>query len=190
MKRILLVILTASLAIGTQSAQAQSRLTFTSSQDSLLGHGQVVDLTSTLYAFDDISPAGLGRFSLQIHTADFSDTWGITFAVPVGTGDFQVGRYDNAQKFPFQTAGHPGLNLYGPAAYSQLDGYFQVLSFQRTDGVITEASIGFYQHSTLGGTGNASEYGFLNYVAPVPEPATLILGGLGAALLLLFRRPK
>ena len=82
-----------------------------------------------------------------------ADTFWFLDFVPASGQTFAVGTYENAQRFPFQGAGHPGLSVDGDGrGCNTLTGRFQVLELTLgADGSVKSLAIDFEQHCE-GGT--------------------------------------
>ncbi|HXZ86892.1 MAG TPA: thrombospondin type 3 repeat-containing protein, partial [Myxococcota bacterium] len=78
---------------------------------------------------------------------DAGGFWILDFAPPAGQ-TFGVGTYENAQRFPFQAAGSPGLSVFGDGrGCNTLTGRFQVLELTlNSDGSVKTLAIDFEQH--------------------------------------------
>lgn len=82
--------------------------------------------------------------SVTLHTSDFWDT---DFAAP-DSAPLTPGIYNNAQRFPFQSLGVPGLNVDGAGRGCDiLTGRFGVLrAIYRPDGTVQNFAVDFEQH--------------------------------------------
>ena len=89
------------------------------------------------------------------------DGWTADFAGPT-TARLGVGDYENAQRYPFQPSGTPGLSVYGAGrGCNTLTGNFQVLkAVYNTSSVMQNFSANFEQHCE-GGT--PALFGWLRY---------------------------
>ena len=89
------------------------------------------------------------------------DGWTTDFAGPT-TARLARGDYQNAQRYPFQPAGTPGLSVYGDGrGCNTLTGNFQVLQAGYTSSSVLQSfSANFEQHCE-GGT--AALFGWLRY---------------------------
>ena len=110
------------------------------------------------FSFDDSS------------TTDFEDDeyWDLDFSAATGT-IFGVGDYEDAERNPFKSAGHPGLELSGDGRGSNsLTGDFQVLEAQfDDDGNVLKFAANFVQHNEGGVPALRGE---VRYNSTVPLP--------------------
>ena len=84
-----------------------------------------------------------------------------------------------AQRYLFEAAGHPGLDVSGDGRGSNtLTGSFQVLDVEFNNGTLTSFAANFIQHSE-GAT--PALYGEIRYnsTIPIPEPSGIALATLG-----------
>lgn len=196
-----LAILMSAVVLGSLSALAQGNISFTDQ-----GSGQLLSVDSgsgaTLIGGNSTNSAALGAGPGQVRVELFLGTNGnaVTFnADGTPSNMVLVGTVTNLSS---TAAGASGL-FNGGSPYllgSPFDGTFQVEYYYWA---IT-LNGNYSGHSTLGtayslatggnpvtatfGAGSPLVAGFT--LTPVPEPGTILLGGLGAAGLLLFRRRK
>ena len=79
------------------------------------------------------------------------DDWHAYFAAPAGQA-LRKKLYDNAERYPFQSVGHPGLDVYGDhRGCNTLSGGFQVNQIDRLAGA---RAIDFAQHCEGGDPGS------------------------------------
>ena len=81
--------------------------------------------------------------------ATTTNWWSFAFS-SLGLGQpLDVGRYDSAMRHPFETAGHPGLDISGRGhGCNTLSGWFEIESItgDADTGVVTELTATFEQH--------------------------------------------
>jgi K319-like protein len=102
--------------------------------------------TVTLNDFQALFTTGKLSFfgdGVSVNVAGLSSSWSLSFAAP--TGDtLQVGTYDDAQRYPFQTTNMPGLG-FGNCNTSA--GRFSILDLQENGGgQVTSFAADFEQH--------------------------------------------
>jgi hypothetical protein len=182
MKAILSVLVSLAWSLEC-TARADTLFFFTSSPTSWVGQGQTMTMSETNGYTVTVNLYG-NALEAQIHTASWSDWWWVDFQ-PADGAPFQTGLYLNAQRTPGQAAGHPGLTFVGEArGDDSVSGFFNVLEFSETNGVVTSAAINFTQYDET----NPSWWniGSLRYnsIVPVPEPSDVALTLLGSGLVI------
>jgi len=126
---------------------------------------------------------------------DGPGNWDIDLAAP-GGAPLTTGFYANAERFPFQETGNPGLDFSGNGAgYNMLNGYFNILELEfGPDGLASVLAVDLLQR----GENSTTEYDWasLRYnsdialtTAPVPLPASLWILTLALASLRMIGRP-
>ena len=137
-------------------------------------------------------------------TFDNGQNWSFDFAAPTydpatntNPGNLlQVGFYDQATRFPFNSPTRPGLNVSGNGrGNNTLGGWFNVLdiAYGPSDSILRFA-VDFRQFDESPSMTGPSLYGSLRFnsaipLNPVPEPAEYMMLGAGlAALLLVVKR--
>jgi hypothetical protein len=112
------------------------------------------------------------------------DFWFMDFAPPPGLG-FGPGTYELAQRYPYNTSGHPGLAVYGDGRGCNEDtGRFTVLEIQYgPDNTVAKLAVDFEQHcegaaSTL--FGGIRFNSAIAYVVP-PLPVATSIARVSAA---------
>jgi hypothetical protein len=104
-------------------------LTWRSPAGDFIGQGNPLSFSS------DDGDSSLRTLLFGVPVADVtlmggaSNSWTLDFAAPDGVA-LLPGMYMNAERFPFQSAGHPGLNVAGSGrGCNMLSGQFTVLEF-------------------------------------------------------------
>ncbi len=107
----------------------RSWLTWRSPPDDYIGQGRPLNFTA------DDGDATLGTLLFGVPAADVFfhgdafNSWTLDFAAPNGAV-LLPGAYLSAERFPFQSAGRPGLDVYGSGrGCNTLSGQFTVLEF-------------------------------------------------------------
>jgi hypothetical protein len=186
--------------VAPAASHAATALYFTSSQISFVGAGMTRIFTS-----GESSIEGSRIFNEGVDTNDIKfrvrtliapgnfELWQLDLLGPNNTLA-TVGYYPNAQRYPFATAGHPGLDFSGDGrGNGTLTGFFQVLQADFTSaGNLSAYAADFTQYDS--GNVRAWETGSIRFnsdipITFVPEPTTatlLLLGMLGCG----WRRPR
>jgi len=197
-----LFVLTTILALGTLGAFAQGNVNANNSgtvgivqvQDPNINGGVAVTAGKPATVAGFSSAVGPGQITVSLYAAaNGTSLANLEASSPIWTGKTSTSTLGSANgtfaagnplNLPTQ-AGFDGsapveFLLYGAGAGSTYTGW-------STMGVVTPQANGGTSSSPsiYGGTGITS---FV--LVPAPEPATIALGGLGAAALLLFRRRK
>jgi hypothetical protein len=148
--------------------------------------------TGDIYAYQPYYPDPYHIDSLSVNYWSFDKyTWlNIDFSTAALGVPLDVGTYENAERFPFNTLGHPGI-AYGNTGLADFvyNGSFEVLEITRnTSGAVTSFSANF-RISAL--TAGRVWYTLETPVTSVPEPGNLamLMAGLGL-LSVAVRRSK
>jgi hypothetical protein len=136
--------------IGAASARVLIRdpnvpvtaLAMSSQAGDYIGQGLQYLITLSDGTFTPTTSANVVTFSINN-----GDGWQSDFAGPT-TARLGVGNYQNAQRYPFQPAGTPGLSVYGDGrGCNTLTGNFQVLQAGYTaSNILRSFSANFEQH--------------------------------------------
>jgi hypothetical protein len=89
--------------------------------------------------------------------------WSFAFSSVQLGAPLAIGRYDNATRYPFETAGHPGLDVSGSGRGCNISsGWFQIFSIAGgpNNGSFTELTATFEQHCE---DGTAALRGCIHY---------------------------
>jgi hypothetical protein len=139
-----------SLLVPVAAAHADDSpgtLTLHSEPGDVVGRGQDYSYTRP---FDQVFPVGGFRGASTIN-ADIEalngDSWRLTFAAPTGQ-PIAPGEYTDAQRFPFQEAGRPGLSVDGNSiGCNTLTGSFTVLELEYgANNLVSRFHATFEQH--------------------------------------------
>lgn len=180
----------ASAALLSALAQALgqgSSFYFISSPQSVVGRGETMVATTTNgFTFSASMNANNG-VSLLISSA--TRTWNLDFAAP-DSATLAAGTYNNAQLWPSQGAGTPGMAFTAPGLVPlSIVGYFNVLNIQWGPGNTVQAfDADFLQYDNgLSSQWNQGSIRF-NAINPVPEPGVAVLAAAGLLALLVSQR--
>jgi hypothetical protein len=120
------------LAAGPAAAQITAQVTMHSETGDWVGQGQDYDYDTTGAVFSaqaqDRTGDGLADYvTVHLHTPGWSHWWNLTFATNQLGTNLVPGFYDSAQRAPFASPGHPGLDVSGDGRGSNtLTGRFTV----------------------------------------------------------------
>ena len=168
--------------LGTANATALIRdpnvtmnvLAMSSESADYIGQGLQYLITPSDGTFTPYARANVVRLSINN-----GDGWETDFAGP-GTTRLLAGEYLNAQRYPFQPAGTPGLSVYGDGrGCNTLTGNFDVLKASyNTAGVIQSFSANFEQHCE---GGVPALFGWVRYHTVLQEFSVANAGIQGAS---------
>lgn len=175
------------LALATSAFGQGSTFYFTSLMGSLVGQGQTVSVSEADgYSFSaTLNPNN----SISLVISSPVHTWNLSFAAP-DNAPLTVNTYNNAQLWPNQTAGSPGMAFTRPGVtLNSIIGYFNVQNVQYGPGNSIQAFDADFQQYDNGLSGNWSS-GSIRFIAanPVPEPGAAGLMGVGLLALLASQR--
>jgi hypothetical protein len=134
--------------VGSTSAFAgQNVLYYQSQAGDFIGQGAEVTLTAadgTFTIFPSVQNGTRARFV----AANLSLAWDLNVMAPIGTPLLLPGAYEDAQRWGFQAAGHPGLDFSGDGrGCNTLTGRFDVLELVRdASGAVIQLAINWEQH--------------------------------------------
>ena len=194
-RRLFLCLLLIIAALGAiSSARAQVvHLTLQSQPGDFIGQGGNYDLTYTPanspFFFISVgsfigSPAMPSEvhFTLGDPTADFNTFATLDFGTNQLGIPLQPGFYANAEREPFASPGHPGLDVtFQNRGSNTLTGNFTITDFTFLNDVLQSFAASFEQHSE----GNQPAlFGSVTYDAnAIPEPNSCVLIFAGSTLL-------
>lgn len=160
-----LIVAVNAQAASAQAASAAASLTMHSDQGDFLGQGKDYSYQQPQDQF--FANSGFNQATV-FGTVDGlnGDTWTLDFAAP-DNQPLQVGDYPNAQAFPFQQPGSPGIEVNEGFTCQTITGEFDVRDLEYTNGLISRLDITFKEHCNGAA---AALTGELIFVPPPPEP--------------------
>ena len=153
-------------AVAGAASPPGTWVAFYSSPGDYIGAGanQLFQPSSTVSIEASGSPAGI-----EVHIFGAHD-FNLTFAPVQGT-DLTVGTYVDAERTPFRSAGHPGIDIYGDGRGCNTQaGEFVIQDIAFVNGALTRLAIAFDQRCE-GGT--SALMGEARYNAPTSGPLTV-----------------
>ena len=195
MKTIAIWIFSVAIAGFSVCSRADDVLYYTSSPASWIGQGWTRTLTpANGLTFTAYPYLNQGTYTNDVHIALRSLTVAcdLDFIGP-NHSLVTLGDYPDAQRFPFEVAGNPGLAFAGDGrGTNSLTGDFQVLeaTFDSGGNVLSFAA-DFIQYED--GIADEWDQGSIRFnsdipITTVPEPCTFILAACGALGVILARR--
>jgi hypothetical protein len=106
--------------------------------------------------------------------------WYVDFDTSSLSTPLATGLYLDAERSPFQSSGHPGMDIRGDGRGSNtLNGHFEVLELDFSNLNAIKFAANFEQHSE---GASPALYGQIRYnsTIPVPEPSTLLIAAMVA----------
>jgi len=204
--KFLKIIIVCCFVLCANSAFALTMFSFDSSQNSWVGQGEsVYVMPEDGYLFklwsSTLNHVSICIFSLNSpfgpewapSSGEDYNYWFLDLAAPFND-PLEVGFYDDTARYPFQDDDQPGLTLSGNhRGNNRNGGFFEIseIAFDENN-VLTNLSVDFTQY----GEEQESRWitGSLRYnsneTAPVPEPTTLALLGLGIVGIISQRKIK
>jgi hypothetical protein len=143
----------------------QNVLYYSSEPGDYIGQGAEATYTGTDGTFS-VSPNYANGAYVTFIAPGYAHWWYLNLAA-AGNVLLQPGAYENAQRWPFQAAGHPGLDFSGDGrGCNTLTGRFDVLEIVRDSaGTITRLAANWEQHCE---GGQPALYGQIRYNSDVP----------------------
>lgn len=185
---VLALVAAVTMASGTE-ALAANQFYYTSSPTSWVGGGETVtvgeDNGFTIVASRNYDNGVSFAINDDATNPDFWSQrwWYLDFAAP-NNATLTPGEYDNATRWPFQSANEAGLSFSGNGrGNNTLTGSFTVLASEfAQDGSVLSFAADFVQYDET--MVDAWNHGSIRYnssipIAAVPEPGALWLMGLG-----------
>jgi hypothetical protein len=122
----LFVILAVLGASGAGIAFADNVLRFHSEPNDPIGLGGEVTYTSHDGVFALTPALYPNAIQVSFYTQGAEHWWTLT-VMPADGASLRLGQYPDAQPWPFQSPGHPGLTFYGDGRLCFANGHFEVL---------------------------------------------------------------
>ena len=134
------------LTMSASARAAQTILYYFSEPGDYIGQGAEATFTDTDGAFS-VAPTYNNGMTVAFHTPDYSHWWYLNLAAANGA-DLQPGAYENSERWPFESVGHPGLDFSGDGrGCNQSTGRFDVLEIVRdASGNIIQFAANWEQH--------------------------------------------
>jgi hypothetical protein len=170
---------------GVSQANASSTFFYASSPTSWVGDGVTRQYTTPVLLISGHRTFNLGAYtnSVNFNLGNGSLAWSLDLVGP-NSSLATAGSYPNAERYPFQPPGKPGLALSGNGrGDNELTGSFNVLEavFDAT-GNLQQYAVDFVQYDEKVAT--KWNYGSLRFNSDipinVPEPSTFALLAIGA----------
>lgn len=140
------------------------------------GETELITTNNGVIEFDTVNYTDDHGMHLWIYTAS-GEYWHFD-ASAAGGGQLQVGLYDNATRFPFNTD-NPGLSFWGCGrGDNTLTGWFDVSSIAYSNGVLVSAAIDWVQYDEGVLSEKITGYVHYNYI---PPPSLSVLPARGFA---------
>ena len=179
---------------GTTAWGGTAHLILDSAPGSYIGQGKDWDITDTNATAYSVYPSYNlpdGQWTnLDISVSQSSTVYAsTTFSTHMLGIPIQPGTYENAERFPFEDPGHPGLDVtFYDEGSNTLTGFFVI-----TDATFYKDSSGNYQLATFAATYDQTSdndtshvTGSITYLATgfgfVPEPSSAVLLGIASVI--------
>lgn len=136
--------------LNTCDAAPITALYYVSTPGDWVGQGKVKNFVQNNYQQVQNVQVTIGPSfdnSIHIRISDYHDDWSGNFSSP-NREDLKKGIYKNAQRYPFQEEGHPGLSFSGCGrGHNTLRGEFEILELKWDDfGEVTAFAVNFIQN--------------------------------------------
>lgn len=166
----------------SSKSDPQTYIYFQSDPGDYIGQGETFTLTSIdgLFSAQSISDNGL--------EVDYNggDSWTLDFAPPSGQ-QLVPGTYLNVQRYPFQTAGVPGLSVYGAGrGCNTLTGQFTILAPGGAPNPPNSFGADFVQHceGAAAALNGSVRYNFVDQHVPTADAGQAIQAVPGSTVTL------
>jgi hypothetical protein len=162
------------VSLTTSAAYAATTVTsyaYSSTAGDWIGQGLSNSYVSPASSISIVSGSNAGELTVQVTSG--SEWWYISLAAPSGS-TLVPGSYLNAERAPFRSAGHPGLDVSGNGrGCNRIFGQFVLRSISAdASGSITELDASYVQHCE---TATAPALtGTIRVQAPTAAPTTLV----------------
>jgi hypothetical protein len=162
------------VSMSTSTAYAATTVTsyaYSSTPGDWIGQGLSNSYVSPASTISIVSGSDAGELNVQVTSG--SDWWYISLAAPSGS-TLVPGTYLNAERAPFRSAGHPGIDVSGNGrGCNRIFGQFVLRSISAdASGNITELDASYVQHCE---TATAPALtGTIRVNAPTGAPTTLV----------------
>jgi hypothetical protein len=188
--RLLMLVTLVTLASTRAAHAGYAHVILNSDPGSYIGGGNsydIIDYNAQAYSvYRSISLADGELTNIAISVFQSKDVYSVlTFSTHMLGIAVQKGVYDDAQGFPYESQGRPGLDvMVSSEGSSWLKGSFAI-----TDATFYKDSSGAYQLESFAATfdqvsdgGRSSISGSVIFSASVPEPSSIALCGMAALM--------
>lgn len=154
-----------TIAANAHATDATASLTMHSDPGDFLGQGKDYSYVRPQDQF--FANAGFNHSDIFATVNGLNgDRWTLEFAAP-DNQPLQVGTYLDAQGFPFQQAGHPGIQVNQGFTCQTITGQFDVLDIEFANGALSRLDVTFEEHCNGAA---AALTGELIFTPPPPLP--------------------